>query len=227
MPPTRVSLRFPASISSCFTPSRIKKIIESENVLGSRASIELALQETEWVLFIAFIAKKQYSFGLSPQSMNKAFWNDDIPAKGVSPAAALQDINGENAGVYAMDCVRAAKLSMAGGIAQALGAAAFDAQYDGLFFAFLKHDEKVPDNDWIPGDWGGILNTGQVGGKQPGHTSENLIYAGNGLWWGHIQNGNTYKPLQGADSWFNVVLAWNKGATIENFRYRPAAGLEN
>lgn len=158
---------------------------------------------------VDFASKKKYGFGVgSAFKMNPAFWNTSggkvRPQPGVAPGAAIADLN-VHPKEYAIACRAATLLTMLGGSK-----------------SNLTEDTGAPDADWIPGDWGYIKNTNFPASGTIGMEGENLIYTGNGKFWGHLGPGLDYRTL---DDWFKEVEGWNKGAKIEPLRRRPTVGL--
>jgi hypothetical protein len=100
-------------------------------------------------------------------------------------------------------------------------------------------------DDWVPGDWGYITNTGKRN-KNGGTTGENIIYLGNGQWWGHflsigsqigdvtigdLETLNKYriKPLEGPNSWEHDVDMFDgvedNSYRLEDYRKFTRAGV--
>lgn len=160
---------------------------------------------------VDFASKKKYSFAAgSAFKMNPAYWIVDSTGwrlkPGVDRQKAIDDLN-VSPKEYAIACFAATQLTMEGG-----GRSPTD------------HDSGVGDTDWIPGDWGYILNTKfPAAGGADGLEGENLIYAGKDRFWGHFGPGIEYKSLT---QWFDQVKSWHGGAKIEGYRDRPNAGLE-
>jgi hypothetical protein len=165
---------------------------------------------------VGFAAQKKYKFAaLSGWSMNPQYYDWDIN-KGtwkmkpnVDKQAAWDDLN-VNAQLYAIGCAAATDLTMKGG---SKGANIID----------------IPSSDtadWVPGDAGYIENASyQSASGNIGLMGENIIYTGNGEFWGHFSGSVTFRTL--AD-WIAVVESWTQGggtAKVDNKRELPATGL--
>jgi len=75
--------------------------------------------------------------------------------------------------------------------------------------------------DWIPGDWGYIKKEEH---KRAGQEGENLIYMGNGKYWGHTYGG---PKILDYDGWTKKVRRWSGGgSTSHGLRRYPRIGLE-
>jgi hypothetical protein len=127
----------------------------------------------------------------------------------VDKQAAWDDLN-VNAQLYAIGCAAATDLTMKGG---SKGANIID----------------IPSSDtadWVPGDAGYIENASyQSASGNIGLMGENIIYTGNGEFWGHFSGSVTFRTL--AD-WIAVVESWTQGggtAKVDNKRELPATGL--
>ena len=158
---------------------------------------------------VDFASKKKYSFGAgSAFKMNPAYWIVDAtgfrPKPGVTRTEAIQDLN-VHPKDYAIACLAATLLTM-----QSTGSP-------------IVQDSSVAPDDWIPGDWGYILNTMfPASGGTVGLEGENIIYTGKDKFWGHFGPGIEYKLLT---EWFDQVKSWNGGALTETTRKRPDIGL--
>jgi len=105
---------------------------------------------------------------------------------------------------------------MWGGIANTLGVAGLGGANPS---AFVKQDNRP---DWIPGDWGYVVNAGQW--TNTAFAGENIIYTGNDLYWGHAGAGVEYERL---NAWLRIVRGWNGSASISDVKRRPGVGLTN
>jgi hypothetical protein len=158
---------------------------------------------------LAFAREKRYGFAAGADvRMNPKYWSvtseDDFDVReDVDRQEAIADLN-ENPQEYAISCFMATELTMQSG-----GRAAP--------VIVLGVDE----DDWIPADWGYIKNTAFSG--TPGLEGENIIYAGNGKYWGHFGSEKAYKSLK---RWYRIVHSWDGGAEIQTHRYIPFDGLE-
>ena len=130
---------------------------------------------------------------------------------------------------YAVGCQAAIRIVMLRGISLAMGQAAFNnvapeypwgAGGDSL----LRKNTGITDTDWVPGDWGGIVNKDPA--PKPDEQGHNLIYIGNNRWSGHTGAQRVEGPLTGDGSWFEIVRNWGVGARIATWRRGPKLGLE-
>ena len=161
---------------------------------------------------VTFAGKKKYNFAaLAGWSMNPKYYEWDI-SKGtwkmkpdVDRQEAWDDLN-VNAKLYAIGCAAATDLTMKGG---SKGANIID-----------KPSSDI--NDWVAGEAGYIENTNYPPGGGIGVLGENLIYTGNGKFWGHFPGTNTYRTLP---EWIMEVHSWHKGAKVLDKRELPATGL--
>jgi hypothetical protein len=158
---------------------------------------------------INFASKKRYAFAAgSAFRMNPDYWNVGSTSfdlkSGADPWKAIDDLN-VHPEKYAIACQAATALTMHGGSRSA-----------------LTQDNGVADTDWIPGDWGYIDNTKFPSGGPDGQEGENIIYTGQGKYWGHFGPGLKYKTLE---QWFDLVKSWHGGAQIRSHRRRPTVGL--
>jgi len=160
---------------------------------------------------VDFAKDKKYGFAAGTNTeMNSEYWIND-PIKGwiVKPGAdqkeAMNDLN-KKYWKYYIACERATKITMAAGSG----------------FSDLGKNEDVKSTDWIPGDWGYISNTGFIRlPENQGFEGENIIYMGNGLFWGH-----GFSPAERTlDNWIDEVLSWNGGAELYRHRWYPLSGL--
>lgn len=157
---------------------------------------------------VDFASKKKYSFGAGAAfKMNPAFWIVDAtgfkPQPGKTRMEAIQDLN-VHPKDYAIACLAATQLTMESGASP------------------LTNDLSVAPDDWIPGDWGYILNTKFPPGGTVGLEGENIIYTGKDKFWGHFGPGIEYKLLT---EWFDEVKAWHGGALTRTHRTRPTIGI--
>ncbi|CAH1087678.1 eCIS core domain-containing protein [Candidatus Nitrotoga sp. 1052] len=161
---------------------------------------------------VFFAGQKEYSFAaLAGWSMNPKYYEWDV-SKGtwkmkpdVNRQEAWDDLN-VNAKLYAIGCAAATDLTMKGG---SKGADIIDKPSSDM-------------NDWVPGEAGYIENTNYPPGGGIGVLGENLIYTGNGKFWGHLPGTDTYRTLP---EWIKEVHSWHKGAKVLDKRELPATGL--
>jgi RHS repeat-associated protein len=184
----------------------------------------LKLQVKARLGIVAFAAQKAYTFGAGKDfKSNPDYWNNGGTLKtGVSQFDALNDLN-SNPAKYVIACYFATWATELGGIANALGKQAFDKlNLDTL----MRNDSSDDKNDWIPGDWGWIMNTNFKQGRDtPGLEGENIIYTGGGQFWGHFGPGNTYQSL---DDWMKDVRSWpNAASKLGTRRTGPSVGLQS
>jgi hypothetical protein len=122
------------------------------------------------------------------------------------------------------------------------------AVFAGVAGARIKETSGLSEGDWVPGDWGYLSNTG-VRDKNRGTTGENIVYMGNGKWWGHylsigspdaqgntitdlnMLNKNRVIPLKGnAPSWENEVDMFDgvqdNSFLLNDYRKYTSAGLK-
>jgi RHS repeat-associated protein len=161
--------------------------------------------------------------------LNGTFWQliaGEMQSKG-SAYAALEDVF-KNPDKYQMACRRAARLVMLWGIAQAVGQEEFDkvvgrrVLYNGQL-KFMKGTRDVPPDDWVPGDWGYIKS--QAEKPRPGEEGENIIYLGNGQYWGQGPEPRS----RTLEKWQEDVDAWSGRtgkAPITPKRDYPSVGLK-
>ncbi|MEM1408025.1 MAG: hypothetical protein AAGG59_14690, partial [Bacteroidota bacterium] len=187
---------------------RVFKLAGSTN---SEIDNSFRKQRTARMNIVRFASKKKYSFGAGSKfKMNPKYWDVDATSWNLKPGAdreeAINDLN-VNPDKYSIACLAATQLTMEGGGKSP-----------------LTSSSGIAVDDWIPGDWGYILNTKFSGlEKDVGLEGENIIYAGNDLFWGHFGPGNEYKTLK---EWFDKVKSWHGGALIESDRDYPSVGLE-
>ena len=161
---------------------------------------------------VFFAGQKKYNFAaLAGWSMNPNYYEWDVN-KGtwkmkpdVNRQEAWDDLN-VNAKLYAIGCAAATDLTMKGG---SKGADIID-----------KPSSDI--NDWVPGEAGYIENTNYPPGGGIGVLGENLIYTGNGKFWGHLPGTDTYRTLP---EWIKEVHSWHQGAKVLEKRELPATGL--
>lgn len=178
---------------------------------SAEADTNLGRHVTARLGIVDFASKKRYSFGAGPGSfrMNPAFW-DVGPTSyrtkpGVERQKAIEDLN-VHPELYAIACQAATVLTMEGGGKSP-----------------LTEDTGVAVDDWVPGDWGYVENTGfRSGVDQAGLEGENIIYTGKNKYWGHFGPGIEYKTL---DAWFDQVKGWDGAAVIHSTRRRPTSGI--
>lgn len=140
---------------------------------------------------------KGFGFSAPAEERDRDFWRcvpfdsnrPDGPCKwrlapGVNPVDAARSLRGPNASRQTVGCQTASVFTMCAGAGTDLG---------GLFF-----QNNVPTSDpFIPGEQAYLENRG-ASASVHGLEGENLIYAGGGLFWGHLGDENTYLPLYGA-----------------------------
>lgn len=160
------------------------------------------------ILIIDVANAKKYNFGAGKDfKMNPEFWTKDaegnhLVVKGKSIHAAYLDMFWENAKKYCLGCKMATLVTL----------------HIGTSFNHLV-DSEVEEDDWIPGDAGFIENINFEKGKwKAGYEGENIIYMGNGLYWGHFTNVVKNKKLdKGDDSWFGLIK--RKFHSIDKSKY--------
>ena len=97
---------------------------------------------------------------------------------------------------YALPCFQAAMYCLiAGGLKAGY-------QEPPGYYSF-KEQDHLPDNDWVPGDWGWIKKTKNVE-RGTGYEGENLIYIGNSSYWGH-----GFPPSKTLEQWLETVGGWD------------------
>jgi len=161
---------------------------------------------------VSFAGKKTYRFAaMSGWSMNPKYydWNVSKASWKMKPNVdrqeAWDDLN-VNPQQYAIGCAAATDLTMKGG---SKGAAIIN-----------KPSSDI--GDWVAGDAGYIENTKFPAGAGSGVLGENLIYTGNGQFWGHLPGTQTYRTLP---EWIQEVQSWHGGAKVDDKREMPATGL--
>jgi hypothetical protein len=162
---------------------------------------------------VTFASKKQYSFAsVSGWKMNPEYYDWDVSKRtwkrkpSMDRQKAWEDLN-INPQLYAIGCAAATELTMKGGSKG----------------ANIINKPSSDTNDWVPADAGYIENTKFPPGGDIGVLGENLIYTGNGLFWGHLPGSQTYRTL--AD-WIKEVASWHKGSgRVDDKRELPATGL--
>jgi hypothetical protein len=87
----------------------------------------------------------------------------------------------------------------------------------------FKTLNNCPYYDWVPGDFGWIINKDPVSSREDGDEGENLIYLGGNRFWGLTGDGSL-KMDRGW--WLGEVAGWgNKGAEFDGRRDFPMTGL--
>jgi hypothetical protein len=129
-----------------------------------------------------------------------------------------------------LGCKAASLFVVLRGISQVMGSVEFNRRIDRAFLFWDESGRVIrsryvgqADWDWVPGDWGGVVNTKWDG--KPGREGETLIYMGMGLWWG-FGTQMPMRSLWGQDGWLNEVRRWNGGAKIGDRRNYPILGLD-
>jgi hypothetical protein len=171
---------------------------------------------------IDYAMNKKYGFPGAADFANPNFWaflgkDNTITYRGPKnqELLALNQLENNAAGNYALSCQNAAAVSMWGGVATFAAQAGIAGTPDSL----LKSDTR---SDFIPGDGGYVENTGKP--AQRVFLGENIIYVGNELYWGNTGNGIDRRKLK---DWVTFVFNWNGGAAVNNKRLRPTVGLSN
>lgn len=188
------------------------RIFNVEGDSDAGAASNLANHVKARIGIVTFAGQKQYNFAsLAGWSMNPKYyeWNVNKGTWKMKPdvdrQAAWDDLNA-NAKLYAIGCAAATDLTMKGG---SKGANIID-----------KPSSDI--NDWVAGDAGYIENTNYPPGGDIGIMGENLIYTGDGKFWGHLPGNNNYRTLP---EWIKTVHNWHKGAKVLDKRELPATGL--
>jgi RHS repeat-associated protein len=160
--------------------------------------------------------------------LSGAFWQivkGEMQSK-ASAYDALEDVF-KNPADYQMACRRAARLVMLWGIAQAVGKEEFDKAvgnrvlYNGQL-KFMRGTKGVPADDWIPGDWGYIKS--QAKNPRVGEEGENIIYLGNGEYWGQ----GPEPRVRSLEKWQESVAGWSGAKDkppVGDKRDYPSVGL--
>jgi hypothetical protein len=190
------------------------RIFSVDGQSASSAGSNLDAHVQARIGIITFAAKKGYSFAsLVGWKMNPQYYDWDISKgswkmkSGVDRQQAWDDLN-VNPQLYAIGCAAATDLTMKGG---SKGAEIIDMP-------------SSDTDDWVPGDAGYIENTKFRPGSDIGVLGENIIYTGNGMFWGHFSGNQTYRTLA---EWIKQVESWNNGARVDEKRELPATGLLN
>jgi RHS repeat-associated protein len=228
-----------ASYSSSSLDSEILgKMIRSPRVFRFK-NIENLKMHVKARNYAVWYAKKSiFGFGVGDAlSLPKSGWYSAVP--GWAPYilknnlnqlaywSAFEDLSGSSSNV--LPCNLASYYCIiAGGLW---------ADYQGKPGQYsLENQGNLPDDDWIPGDWGRITNTGKV--LRKGLEAENIIYVGGTLFWGHLynlQDGETVddlnkKRLKTLKSWTDRVDGFdgkdNFSFKIESWRKWTPAGIQ-
>jgi len=151
-----------------------------------------------------------------------SFWNGSTP-KG-SPYDAVHDI-WNHPDQYRLGCFRATSAVFGYGISQAIGRHKFNTLWGqgrleeiSLNKGLVRQQDHSPKDDWIPGDWGYVRNTGTTH-PPAGLEGENIVYLGNGKYWG-FPGG-----IKSLNQWINKVRSWNNASKLLSVRRYPAVGL--
>jgi hypothetical protein len=178
---------------------------------------------------VGFAEQFKVPFG-TMEKWSAEFWTRfrlDYITKG-SPYTAVSDIF-NNPKSYELMCGNAMLMVIARGVAEALGQKAFDelidvARVGNWPLRIRKRDEGIgEETDWVPGDYGYIENQSEK--KERGEEGENIIYLGNGRFWGQAPGKNILSLAE----WKARVGSWGGGkvpARLENTRASPIPGLE-
>jgi hypothetical protein len=163
---------------------------------------------------VAFASQKKYSFAsVSGFTMNPQYYTWDASKlswafkPGVDKQAAWDDLN-VHPELYAIGCQAARDLTQAGG------------SKGSKFIDMPSSDES----DWVPGDAGYVKNTKYAKGQDIAYLGENIIYTGEGKFWGHLKKDLMYLTL---DQWKTVVKNWSTGggaAVVDSERELPKRG---
>ncbi|MGD9535600.1 MAG: DUF4157 domain-containing protein [Alphaproteobacteria bacterium] len=161
---------------------------------------------------VAFAAQKKYTFAsVTGFKMNPQYytWDTATMSWAIKPGAnrqeAWNDLN-VHPELYAIGCKAARDLTQAGGSGGS------------PFIDMPSSDE----GDWVPGDAGYVKNTNFPQGKDIAYLGENIIYTGEGKFWGHLSDQNTYRTL---DEWKKKVESWDGGSSVDTERELPTKGL--
>jgi hypothetical protein len=158
---------------------------------------------------VDFAAANSFAYNPKRTKMNPEYWEDNgektWTLKDESRRMeAYQDMH-KNSGKYQLECKQAAQMTMRAGSGS----------------AGIVIDDNIAQNDWIPGDWGHIKNVGTHRNLEAGEYGENIIYLGNGQFWG-LSNSRQIRTLR---DWFDLVKSWSGAAEIQGFRKGPNTGL--
>ncbi|HEX8168739.1 MAG TPA: DUF4157 domain-containing protein [Beijerinckiaceae bacterium] len=239
----KVRVQNEVSLTSYFTASGIAGITESDHVYsrakgGETSNVQSVLipmlssprefnidgADTETAVknlkdhvaarlgVVTFASQKKYSFAaLSGWSMNPQYYDWDTSKgtwkmkPGVDTQAARDDLN-VHPEMYAIGCAAATSLTMRGGSKSSI----------------LVDMPSTDESDWVPGEAGYIENTKYAkGGRGIGYMGENIIFTGEGKFWGHF-TGSAYHTLA---EWKKMVEGWDGGAKVDSKRELPPTGL--
>lgn len=174
---------------------------DTQNNLGEHVDVRKRI--------IKYTAMKQYHFGVDSNTrVNPKYWGSSGNKYYVKPKMSATEAYEDmiKSSSYSVSCHMATKVTMLAGTGD----------------RSLAKDTGVKSGDWIPGDWGYVDNVTYMRLiNRPGEEGENIIYVGNGRYWGHISSAQTYKSL--AD-WVKLVTKWGV-PLVRDWRKRPVNGL--
>ena len=194
---------------------------------------------------IANTKKVNWAFNTN-EKWNPAVWATIlVPKTGTSASDALSDFF-TNSNKYSTACLDATLVVMLHSIASVLpeqDLKEFNKAYNvtaemkvkdrinGLIDTFLLQMNTEDYKDWVPGDWGWLVNGlffeaefdqgkfAKLGGKA-GEEGENIIFVGGDQYWGFPGGNKTFRQ------WCDTVESWNKKAErLAPYRYVPPVGL--
>jgi hypothetical protein len=138
-------------------------------------------------------------------------WDKDqpfTPREGTSAYDAYRD-PWDHPGDYELGCKHASVAAMYAGITDVLEKSAFDAAFPSTALASSRNGLR--DDVWIPGDKSFMANPAAVTPQQqktiPSRLwGENIIYVGNGHYWGFLGKGGGAKT---AADWQSKIAGWH------------------
>ncbi|MDY6979979.1 MAG: DUF4157 domain-containing protein [Pseudomonadota bacterium] len=174
---------------------------DTQNNLGEHVDVRKRI--------VKYTAMKQYHFGVDSNTrVNPKYWGSSGSKYYVKPKMSATEAYEDmiKSSSYSVSCHMATKVTMLAGTGD----------------RNLVRDTGVKSGDWIPGDWGYVDNVTYMPViNQPGEEGENIIYVGNGRYWGHISSAQTYKSLP---DWVKLVKQWGF-PMVKAWRERPINGL--
>ncbi len=183
---------------------------------------------------------KTFHFAVGEAKYNPAVWREEenVYGKRLRPIgnnkySALADLwdvrNGDD---YALGCTAGTGAVLLRGISRAIGQDAYNKNAKaplnpfslGSVMPWLNQDDPVGWDDWVPGDWGYIINTkwDPKDPHQAGQEGENIVYLGQGKFWGHI---NASVMIRTKEEWMDIVRVWGEAEPASWRRY-PRVGLQ-
>jgi hypothetical protein len=209
-------------LASMINSSRVFAIEgkDNEDILHN-----LELHVNSRLAIIAFAKAKKYDFALNDIAPQEQWKADQTVV--TDAFTALNDVN-SNSSAYTLGCLTATRLTMLGGIVNALGKEksnkVLGSNPMGNRRLVIRRSKQVANEDWIPGDWGYIENTAPQSEVKRGRAGENIVYLGGNKFWGHVSKDLTIRSLA---EWVAEVREWNKkDPKVENVRDEPSVGLK-